>query len=153
MGFASNLLFKSLGAATVGLIFYDAHHAGKITAPMNEKRHKADRLEERYLDDMKQSSPSVVEAAVKKKIFQYSLDENITPTYNNLTGYLKGFGSMLVSHMVPLVLALGTLAFGGIRDKGAGGFATKFCGLGLIAYGGIFLLREAFGIGKAHHHE
>lgn len=149
----TNILTKSLGAAAVGLVVYDAHNAGKIKAPMNEKTRKANRLEERYLDDMKLSSPSVVESAVKKRMFQYSLDENITPTYNNITGYFKGFGSMLVDHAIPLGLALGALLFGGIKGKGVFGVVSKFCGAGLLVYGGMFLLREAFGVGKAHHNK
>lgn len=144
-----NFLTKSVGVAGLGLIAYDAHHAGKIYAPMYEKNHKAEQLSERYLDDMKLDSPSVVKEAAKKRIFNFFVDENISSFFTTIAGYCKGFGSMLVNHVIPFGLAIGTLCLGGIKGKGFGGALSKFCGAGLLAYGSIFLLQEIFGIGKS----
>ncbi|MFA7657852.1 MAG: hypothetical protein WCY19_00290 [Candidatus Gastranaerophilaceae bacterium] len=141
----ANVLTQTLGAATLGLIAYDSHIAGKIKASAYEKNHKATGLTERYLDDMKLDSPSTVEAGVKKELFKYSLDENLTGFFTNIAGYGKGFASMLVSEVIPFGLAIGTF-FG---KRGGKQIFSKFCGAGLIAYGGIFLLQEAFGIGKS----
>lgn len=136
-----NFLTKSVGVAGLGLIAYDAHHAGKIYAPMYEKNHKAEQLSERYLDELKLDSPSVVKEATKKRIFRFFIDENISGFFTTIGGYCKGFGSMLVDNIAPLALAGGTFIGKGIF--------SKLCGAGLLAYGGIFLLQEFFGIGKA----
>lgn len=140
-----NVIAKVAGGIGLGLIAIDAHCAGRIRASSNEKNHKADSLEKRHMEDMKLDSPSVVESAVKKRIFQYSLDENATGFFHNIGGYLKGFGSMFVSHAIPFALAIGTF----VGSRGIRGGFSKFCGAGLIAYGGAFLLREIFGIGKS----
>lgn len=137
-----NYLTKAVGVAGLGLIAYDAHYAGKMEAPVYEKNHKAESLADRYIDDTKLESPSVIQSAVKKRLFQYNMDENLTGFFTSTAGYLKGFTSMLVGNVVPLGLSVGTFL-------GKGTF-SKLCGAGLIAYGGIFLLQEAFGIGKSH---
>jgi len=137
-----NILTKATGAVGAGLILYDAHNAGKIKAPMYEKNHKAEQLSERYLDDMKLDSPSVVKAKAKHHIFKFFVDENISEFFTTINGYCKGFGSMLVNNIIPFVFSLGALL-------SRNGFISKFCGAGLLAYGGMFLAQEMFGIGKS----
>lgn len=140
-----NILTKATGAVGAGLILYDAHHAGKIHASAYEKNHKSGQLSELYLDDLRLDSPSVVKAKAKSHIFKFFLDENASGFFTNIIGYVKGFGSMLESNILPLGLALGTF----IGSKGIRGGISKFCGVGLLAYGGIFLAQEIFGIGKS----
>lgn len=135
-----NFLTKSVGVATLGLVAYDAHVAGKIEAPKYEKNHKAESLEEHYFNDMKLDSPSIVKSAVKKEIFKHHVDENLSGFFTSGIGYFNGAFSMLARDFIPLGLAAGTIATKGIF--------SKFCGAGLLAYGGIFLLQEVFGIGK-----
>lgn len=134
-------LTKAAGFVGLGLIAIDSHNAGSIKGAAYEKSCKAQELNERHLRNMELNSPSVVQSAVKKRILQFQMDENITGFFNTLKGYFGGFSSMLVDHIVPLGLSIGTFI-------GKGPF-SKLCGLGLLAYGGIFLLQEIFGIGKA----
>lgn len=136
-----NILTKSLGVAGLALIAYDAHNAGKIEASMNEKHAKSDNIEEHFLNDMKLDSNSTVKSLTKKGIFKYYLDENFSGFFTNIGGYFKGFTSMLVNNVIPFGLAVGTVLTKGL--------ASKAFGVGLLAYGGIFLLQEIFGIGKS----
>lgn len=138
----SNILTKTVGVIGLGLVGYDAHVAGKIKAYSNEKNHKADSLSERYLDDMKLDSPSITKARVKEELFKYSTDESMTGFFHNIAGYVKGSISSLVGNVIPLGLAAGTFVNRGLF--------SKVCAVGLAAYGSIFLLQEAFGIGKSH---
>lgn len=136
----TKVLAKAAGVAGVGLVAYDSHIAGKIESHSYGKNNKAESITERYLDDLKLDSPSSVKAGVKSALFHYSMDENLTGFFSGISGYFKGFGSMLVSNAVPFALSVGTLLTKGLT--------SKLCGAGLAAYGGIFLLQEMFGIGK-----
>jgi hypothetical protein len=138
----TNFLTKSLGTAALGLIAYDAHHSGAMESSKYEKNHKAETLEEHYFNDMKLNSPSVIEAGVKKEIFKHQVDEDFSGFFLSIAGYIKGAASMLIKHFIPLSLAAGT-----VITKGT---FSKFCGAGLLAYGGIFLVQEMFGVGKHH---
>jgi len=68
------------------------------------------------------------------------LDENLSGFFTGIGGYVKGFTSMLVTNIVPAALSVGAILTKGL--------ASKLCGAGLLAYGGIFLAQEIFGIGK-----
>lgn len=138
----SNYLAKGVGYAGLGLVAYDAHKAGVMEASKFEKNHKAESLSHHFMEDMKLDSPSTVKSAIKKRLFHYHMDENLSGFFTSIKGYFKGLSSMLVDGIVPLSLAAGTV----LMPKG---FLSKTFGVGLLAYGGIFLLQEAFGIGKA----
>ena len=131
---------KTVGVISLAMIGYDSHEAAKIRASAYSKNHKAESLSERYMDDLKLESPSTIRGDVKKGLFRYCMDENLTGFFTSVAGYFDGFGSMLVRNVVPLTLAGGTLV--------GKGLFSKMCGAGLIAFGGIFLLQEMFGIGK-----
>lgn len=95
------------------------------------------------MEDQKLENPSAVKNALKKHIFNFNLDENLSGFFNSLAGYAKGFSHMVVSNVVPLGLSLGTI----LAPKG---LISKTFGAGLLAYGAIFFVQEAFGIGKTH---
>lgn len=141
-GKTAGILAKGVGAAGLALVVYDSHKAGKLEAPKNEKAMKAENLTEHYMNDMKLESTSHVQSEVKKRIFKFYADENISSFFTSTGGYAKGFGAMLVQNVVPFGLSVGALFTKGI--------VSRLSGLGLVAYGGIFLLQEAFGIGKSH---
>lgn len=138
---ASNIITRAVGAAGLILVGIDAHNMGKMESSKNRNNIKAAGLSERYLDDMKMESPSVVDNAVKKRIFKYAVDENFTGFFTSVAGYTKGFGSMLVNDVIPLGLAAGTV----LMPKG---FLSKSFGVGLLAYGVIHVLQDVFNIGK-----
>lgn len=136
----SNVVAKTVGVIGLGLIGYDSHCAGKMVASSYTKNTKATSLSERYMDDMKLDSPSTVKAGVKKGLFNFSLDENLSGFFTSIAGYAKGFGTMAVGNFIPVGLSLGAVFTKGLF--------SKVCGAGLLAYGGIFLAQEIFGIGK-----
>lgn len=140
-----NVLAKTTGAVGLGLVLYDAHNAGKIKAPMEAKNHKSEQLQERYIDDMKLDKPSVVKAEAKHHIFRFFLDESFSEFFVSAKGYCKGFGEMLGSHVLPFALAMGTF----VGSNGIRGGVSKFCGAGLLLYGGMFLAEEFLGVGKS----
>ena len=137
----ANFITKSVGVAALGMVLYDSHVAGTLEAPKYAKNHKAESLEEHFLNEQKLDSPSIIQATVKKSIFRHQVDENLSGFFTSIIGYAKGFGSMIVKNFLPLALATGAIV-------GGKGIFSKFCGAGLVAYGGIFLLQEMFGIGK-----
>lgn len=135
-----NIATKTVGGVSLAMILYDSHEAAKIRASSYSKNHKAESLSERYMDDLKLESPSTIRGHVKKGLFRYNVDENLSGFFTSISGYFKGLTSMLVRNVVPLALTTGTFV--------GKGLFSKMCGAGLLAYGGIFLLQEAFGIGK-----
>lgn len=136
----SNILFKAVGAAGLGLVVYDSHKTGKIQAPLSEKTLKSKQLSDHFFDNTKLEGASEVRSKANKLVLKYFVDENLTSFFSNIGGYIKGFTSMLINNVVPLGLAIGTL----VSPKG---FLSKAFGVGLLAYGGIFMLQKAFGIG------
>lgn len=142
----SNILAKTTGLVGLGLVAYDSHYAGKIQASRTERDIKTDSLEKHYMDDMKLDSPSVVQNSIKKRMLEFHEDEGFTGFFTNIAGYVKGFGSMLITNVIPLGLAAGTF----IGKKGGRNLISKFSAVGLAAYGGIYLAKEFFGIGNNH---
>jgi len=141
----SNVLTKTVGVIGLGLIGYDAHVAGKIESHAYEKNHKSEQLADHYMEDLKMDSPSAVKAHVKKSIFKYYLDENLSGFFTGIHGYLSGSATKVIGDVIPFGLAVGSL----LGKKGGKNIFSKFCGAGLLAYGGIFLAQEFFGIGKS----
>jgi len=140
------VLAKTAGVIGLGLVGYDSHIAGKIESRAYEKNHKAENITEHYMDDFKADGPSVVKQHVKKGIFKYYLDENLSGFFTGIYGYARGATSMLIGNIIPTTLALGAVL--PIGKKGGKHMFNKFCGVGLVAYGAIFLAQEFFGIGK-----
>lgn len=140
----SNLIFKTIGGVGLAMSLYDSHYAGKMQSKMSAGEHKAETLAHHLQSDMKLDSPSVIKAALKRNIFGFHLDENLTEFFVSIGGYAKGFSTMMVSHVIPLGLAAGTV----LSPKGS--LLSKTFGIGLLGYGGIFLLQEGLGIGKPH---
>jgi len=136
-----NIITKTVGAIGLGLIAYDSHIAAKIESAAYPKECKANSLVQNNMDYLTLDSPSIVKQKVKKGILDFKTDETISEFCNGILGYFKGFGNMLTKHAVPLTLATGTVLTKGIFSKAFGA--------GLIAYGGIFLAQEFFGIGKS----
>jgi len=141
----TTVLTKTVGVIGLGLVGYDAHVAGKIQSHAYAKNDKAESLTNHYLEEQKLDSPSVVRQHVKKGLFKYFLDENVSGFFTGIGGYIGGFTSMVVNNVIPFGLAVGA-----VLGKGkVGGVFSKFCGAGLLAYGAIFLAQELLGIGKS----
>lgn len=133
----------AVGGGGLALVAYDAHCYGKAQATNVARTIKTDVLAKQAIADTKMDSPSVVKTKIRKGIFNFYAQERFTDFFTNGAGYVKGAFSMLAQNVIPLGLSVGTLVTKGL--------ASKLCGAGLIAYGGIYLLQEFFGIGKSEH--
>jgi len=136
----TNVLAKTVGVIGLGLAAYDSHRAGEMESRAYTKKLKAGSLTDQFVDDMRLDSPSTIKSGVKRSLFNYNLDENLSGFFTGIGGYVKGFTSMLVTNIVPAALSVGAILTKGL--------ASKLCGAGLLAYGGIFLAQEIFGIGR-----
>lgn len=137
----ANALAKTAGLAGLGYVLVDSHLAAKVEAEKTQKDIKSDSIEKHYLSDMKLENHSIVQSKIKKKVTDFYMNENISDPFTRTAGYVKGFGSMLVNNIVPLGLSVGAL----VSPKG---IFSKMFGVGLLAYGGIFLAQEFLGIGQ-----
>ena len=137
----ATLAINAAGLAGIGAVLWDAHSHAKVKGAMTERNEKTDSLTKSYMNQFKSDSSSFVKDAAKKRLFALEADENVSGFFTNLKGYVGGFTSMLIDDVVPLGLSLGALISKGTVSKGFG--------IGLLAYGGVFIAQEFFGIGKA----
>ncbi len=138
----ANIATKTLGVIGLGLVAYDSHVRGADESHEFSKKIKTDSITKHYLDELSLENPSSVREEAKKQIFNYRLDENFSTFFTGVAGYCKGFGEMLVKNVVPFGLSVRT-----ILTKGT---VSKLFGAGLLAYGGVFLAQEIFGLGKTN---
>lgn len=136
-------LVKATGVAAIGASVYDAHVLAKLKADQYSQQKEADRVCDAFQNTLYLEQPSTVMSAVKKKIFDFQLENNFFVPINSLLGYLKGFGSMLLYNVVPLAL-------GGLALFGKGKVIPRASALGIALYGAYQVLREGFGLGRAN---
>lgn len=137
-----NILVKTVGVAGLGLVGYDSYIAARIHSEAYSKDAKANLITRAYFDDLALDHPSVIKRNLKKGIFHYTMDENITGFFNGIAGGVKGAVSMLVHNWIPATLAAGTFVGKGIF--------SKCSAVGLVGYGLMVLAQEVFGIGKVN---
>lgn len=136
---AGKYLTKGVGLAALGLVGYDAHYIGKIQSDLyaSEKDAKSTAY---YLNNaMYSTNMSKIQEGIKDASYAMELDCGWKRFFNLGIGYIKGFTSMLVSHVVPFGLGLGALL-----TKGK---TAKFCAGGLGLYGAYEFIKNFFGVG------
>ena len=116
---------------------------GKLEADSFSQSKEADRIAYAAQNTLYQEQPSAITSAIKKKVFDFQLEQNFLQPINAVRGYLKGFGSMLVNNCIPV--GLGTLAL-----FGKGKAIPRTSALGLVIYYGYQVLREGFGLGRVN---
>lgn len=139
-GNAGKYITKGVGLAALGLVASDAHYIGKMQADLyaSEKDAKAAGY---YLNNaMYTTNMSKIEDGIRNSAYEMELDQGWRRFFNLGIGYVKGFTSMLVSHVIPFGLGIGALL--------AKGKAAKICagGFGIYALGK--LITDFFGIGN-----
>lgn len=139
---ATTLLINAAGLAGIGAVALDVHSHAKTKGAMMERRHKTDSLTSNFINNLSSDSSSAVKTMAKKRLFAFEADENVSGFFTNVKGYATGLASMLLDDAIPLGLSLGAVISKGWLSKGFG--------VGLLAYGGIFLAQEFFGMGKNH---
>ena len=133
------LLSKATGVAGLGMVGYDANHIGKIQADLYACEKDAAATSYYINSAMYSTNMSKIEEGIKNKAVQMQLDQGWR-RFNNLgIGYINGFTSMLVEHVVPLGLSLGALFTKGRTSKYFAG------GLGLFAV--YTVMKDLFGFG------
>lgn len=135
-----NIIAKTVGLAGLGLVAYDSHVGGKIEADAYQKRTTADSMADSYVNSMSMDRASIVQSKAKKGWHNVKMDDNFFPAMQSLVGYVKGFGSLLVSNVVPFALATATLL-----TKGK---TSKACALGLGAWAAFSFATDIMGFGK-----
>lgn len=137
---AGKYIKKGVGLAALGLVGYESNYIGKIEADRyaTEKDALATSF---YLNNtMYNNTLSPVSQGIKQTAYEMELDQGWRRFINLGIGYVKGFGSMLISNVVPLGLGLTTLLAKGKTSTvsavalgiyATGKFIKNFFGLGV----------------------
>ncbi len=136
-------LAKGAGALALGIVGYDSHVLGKINSDAYAKTQDAKACRDSYNNTMFLADPSITTSKAKTFLFDWQIQDNVRHFVNSAIGYFKGFGSMLVSSVVPLGLGIGALV--SKNNKVAGGF-----GIGLAAYSVVKFLKDVCGLGHSN---
>lgn len=130
---------KAVGAATAGLMLFEANHQGLVNSKKTQLNTTANRLPDEYINSMRMEKRSLFGNGLKKQFFRWQLDNSIPEFFGGIKGYFKGVEENLVSNLIPVALATGALLF-----KKAG----RFCAVGLGLCGAKYLLYDVMSIGK-----
>lgn len=137
-----NLVSKIAGTAAICLMSYDAHKSAVRRARENVKIGIADRLPDAYLHSRRLDETSYITSKLKDRVFTEDADGALSDKFNAVTGYLGGLFDQLISNIIPLGCAIGTL----VTNK-----ASKFFGIGLGLCGIKYLLSDVFDFGRVRH--
>lgn len=132
-------LIKGTGLAALGVVAYDSHIMGKIQSDVYAKSKDADACAEAFNNTQYLSSPSPSMSKLKKGVMNVEMESNLRHFVNSAIGYFKGFGSTLVSNVIPLGLGIGALAGKGKIAKGSG--------IGLGVYATYTFFKDVLGFG------
>lgn len=132
---------RATGLAALGITCYDSHVLGKLEADTYSQSNEANRLTSAAYNNTYLNEPSVTMGKIKKKIFNFQVDNSIFMPFDAAIGYFKGFGSNFVDNFITAGLGLGAL-FGSRK-------VSAWSALGLIICGAYKLVNGAFGL--SHH--
>ena len=130
---------KGIGAVALGAVAYDAHYLGKIQADLYSSEKDAASTGYYLNNSLYSTNMSKIQEGIKDASYEMELDCGWKRFINEGVGYVKGFTSMLVSHIVPFGLGLGALL--------SKGLPSKICAGGLGIYAGYEVLKNFFGWG------
>lgn len=136
------ILSKVAGAIALCGIGYDANKSAVRRARENVKIGIADRLPDAFIKSRRLDETSYVTSKLKDKVFQEDVDGALSDKFNAVTGYLGGLFDQLISNIIPLGCAVGTL----VTSK-----ASKFFGIGLGLCGIKYLLSDVFDFGRVKY--
>ncbi|MBP3820810.1 hypothetical protein J6G99_04100 [bacterium] len=135
----STILTKGTGLTALGLCLYDAHYLGKVQSDLYASERDAKATGYYLHNSMHLSELSKVQEKVKDFAYDVELDQKWRRFFNEGIGYCKGFGSMVINHVIPITLGLGALLTKGLPSKISAGI--------LAVYGGTHFIKNFFGIG------
>ena len=135
----SNIIIRGAGLAALGMVLSDAHYIGKMRSDLYSSEKDAASTLYYLNNSMYLTSGSKTQEKIKNLSFTTELDQTYKRFFNEGIGYIKGFGSMLGTHIVPLVLGAGALAGGKNLSRISAG--------GLGVYAGYQFIKNFFGFG------
>ncbi|MBD5402743.1 hypothetical protein HDR58_08095 [bacterium] len=135
----TKIITKGVGLTALGAVCYDAHYVGKITSDTYASEKDAASVGYYLNNSLYSTNMSKIQENLKDASYEMELDCGWKRFINSGIGYIKGFTSMLISHVVPFGLGLGALL-----TKGK---ASKICAGGLGLYAGYEILKNFFGWG------
>ena len=138
-GNPAKYICKGVGVAALAAVAYDSHYVGKMQADLYASEKDAKSAAYFLNNSMYSTNLSKIGDGVRNAAYSMELDQGWKRFFNLGIGYIKGFGSMLINHVVPLGLGLGALL-----TKGK---ASKICAAGVGIYGAFELIRNFFGVG------
>ena len=138
-GNAGKYLAKGVGIAALGCVGYDAHYIGKLQADIYASEKDANSAAYYLNNSLYSTNMSKIQEGVRDASYKIDLDQGYKRFFNSGIGYLKGFGSMVINHVIPFGLGLGALLAKGKLSKGCAG--------ALGVYAGFEFLRNFFGWG------
>ena len=135
----SKIIIRGAGLTALGMVLSDAHYNGKMRSDLYSSEKDAASTLYYLNNSMYLTSGSKTQEKIKNLSFTTELDQTYKRFFNEGFGYIKGFGSMLATHIVPLVLGAGALAGGNKLSKISAG--------GLGVYAGYEFIKNFFGFG------
>jgi len=127
------------GLLALGYVVSDSHYVGKIQADLYSSEKDAGYTSYFLNNAMQNTSMSRFQDKIKDASFQVELSTTWKRFFNEGIGYIKGFTSSLVNHVVPLALGLTAIFAKGKVKAGAA--------IGTGVYGAYLLVKNFFGIG------
>ena len=140
MGTFANIVCKTVGAAGMGAVIYDAYSVGKATSSRTAQKVAADHYLDVYTSKRTLSTESPVNNAIQTKVADMRSNNPIIPIAGKVKGFISGTLSSLADNILPVSFA--ALA---ITTKG---FFSKLGACGVAACGLMMVLKEGFGVGK-----
>ena len=138
---------KAAGCVGLAAIAYDAHKLGKVRAGETKREAIATSGLDAYVDSKSLDKPSALMSKIQDVRFSAEMNgklfNGVRNFFNSAKGYVKGVAESLVSNVVPLALSAVS-----IMTKGN---VSKAAAIGLTAYGGVEVAKNAFGAGKTHY--
>lgn len=136
---AGKYLKKGVGLGALGLVGYESHYIGKMQS--DRYATEKDALATSYYlnNTMYNESLSPVRQGIKQAAYEMELEQGWRRFFNLGIGYVKGFGSMLISNVIPLGLGLTTLLAKGKTST------ISAIALGIYAAGSV--IKNFFGLG------
>ena len=131
----TKLISRGIGLATLGIVAYDSHYVGKIQADTYSSERDADASLYFLNNTLYSTNMSKVEDGIKEGSLNLELHQGWRRFINEGVGYVKGFTSMLINHVVELGLGIAALC------------GSKFSAIGLCAIGAYKFVKNFFGVG------
>ncbi len=138
----STVITRGAGIAALAMVARDANYVGKMQADLYASEQDA-KSTAYYLNNTMYGSMSKTQEKIKNLSYNVQLNQTWKRFFNEGIGYVKGFSSMLVNHVVPFALGIGALLGG----KKVAKVSTGALGI----YAGYEFIKNFFGLGTPNN--